>query len=542
MRGGYLQSGDFARGAGQFDGDYRMTSQSAGVDQRFRRHLMLAQLKSRSTFTAVPDDMFSVNLNGVLIMGGGSTANFSLFKEVSSAPSAVTYTPASKIAGLYAGVIGAATNTERLFICMVSTAIDVHSVAGTSLGSMHANTANAWGVMQTPVNAATPGTPQLLIGSNNSIYTLPVSSAIGAAPTQVLSGLPNGGAALGIEQVPKNWPLRAYWIMPYKNISGATWMGLVGAGSRVADVWSTNLEGTDRQLVPLPLTTVNFAALWRRNIVATDGTRIVSWDGDVSRDLHVLSNRKADSDVKRAVTALAVNDNDLYAVLTHQITGGTGTTITLEQYIPEFDAWVQVSAIWVPTVFALTAEPGPWGYTVTSHSMSPQVPVSKETSRMYLGMAAAGTGTDIDHVFLPPSGHNPYYLYRKTGSGNGFAQQWETTGTWYSPYYQLPTLEGRRKRVDEIVFGGEIAEGTVSVTINPNEGGTAVIFAGTEATRAQQVEATDADFDLLQVLFTLTQGSDTRKTMQALPITLRGRAYLTDPSVDGLGLPGGGSF
>src|SRR4051794_8854346 len=58
LRGGYAQYGDFGRGANQYDGDYRMTSVSAGLDQRFRRHLMLSQLKTRTTFTGAPSQIF----------------------------------------------------------------------------------------------------------------------------------------------------------------------------------------------------------------------------------------------------------------------------------------------------------------------------------------------------------------------------------------------------------------------------------------------------------------------------------------------------
>lgn len=95
------------------------------------------------------------------------------------------------------------------------------------------------------------------------------------------------------------------------------------------------------------------------------------------------------------------------------------------------------------------------------------------------------------------------------------------------------------KKADQIVFGGQIAEGNVAVTINPNEGGTAITFAGTDQTRSQPAEATDALFDLMQVRVQINQGSSTYKTGQALPITIRGRAYLNDSDVQALGLPGG---
>jgi hypothetical protein len=536
LRGGYQQYGDFGRGTNQYDGDYRMTSNSFGVDSRFRRHLLLAQLKTTTTLATAPSQfqVFAVNLNGVLIMGSGSTANFSLFKETSGAPAAVTYTPASNINGLYKGVIGGATNPERLFVCMTGTAIDVHSVAGTSLGSMNAVTSGAWGVTQTPINAATPGTPQLLIGSNNSIYTLPVSSAIGTAPTQVLSGIPNGGWAMGIEQMPKNLPLRAFWAMPRSNQSGTS-PGLVKM-----DIWHTNLEGTDRQQVIFTNLAdgVRFADFWRRNVVATDSLRIVTWDGDESRDLHIFNNRNLNSDYRLTVSGLIVNDNNLYAVVTNATfnSSSTATTMWIEQYLPEFDAWIQVSSTWVPTTFSISIDGGVYTFPVVQvHAFSPSTPFSKQTGRVHINM----NDTTWNSMLLHPAGQNPYYLTRQTGASQNFAQAWATTGTWTSPYYTLPTLEGRMKKVDQIVFGGAIDEGNVKVTINPNQGGTAVSFAGTDSTRSQPAPTSQTLFDLLQVGIQLNQGSTIYKTPQGLPITLRGRAYMNDANIQSLGLPGG---
>ncbi len=533
LRGGYQQYGDFGRGSNQYDGDYRMTSRSFGVDSRFRRHLMLSQLKTLTTLTSFANkNLFWVNLNGTLVMGGGSTANFALYTEVSGVPAAVTYSPASNIQGLYKGVIGGATSALRLFVCMQTTAIDVHSAAGTSLGSMNAVTVGASGLMQTPINATTPGTPQLLIYSNNSIYTLPVSSAIGAAPTQVLTGLPNGGAAIGIEQVPKNWPLRAYWTTSWLPPGG-------GPSTGRSQVWSTNLEGTDRQLVPLPLTNVAFAGLWRRNIVATDRVRIVTWDGDESRDLHIQNNRLANSDIKLQIDGLAISDNNLYALVTYwdiAANGAMGNTVqAIEQYLPEFDSWIQVSANWVPASITTVSDGDPYNVGAQVSSYSPTLPVSTRSGRLIFNQVA----TAWISQFLAPAGVNPYYLYRLTASSTSGAQQWETTGTWYSPYYTLPTLEGRDKKVDQIIFGGAVAEGSVKVTINPNEGGQPVTFAGTNVTRSQPAPTGQAMFDLLQISIQLNQGASTYKTPNGLPITIRGRAYLTDPNQQKLGLPGG---
>ncbi len=543
LRGGYQQYGDFGRGSNQYDGDYRMTSRSFGVDTRFRRHLILSQLRTTTTLgtSFANANLFWVNLNGVLIMGGGNVANFSLYTEVSGVPAAVTYSPASKIQGLYKGVIGGATSAERLFVCMQSTAIDVHSVAGTSLGSMNAVTVGASGLMSTPINAATPGTPQLLIYTNNSMYVLPVSSAIGAAPTAVLTGLPNGGAALQIEQVPKNLPLRAYWIMPDANLSTSWLPPGGGPGTSRAKIWHTNLEGTDRQLVPLPLTNVMFAGFWRRNLVATDGNRIVTWDGDITRDLHVQNNRYPNSDLKRQVDGLLINDNDLYALITWwdiSANGALGNTVqAIEQYLPEFDAWVQVSANWVPTSIATVTDGSPYIAGMQCSTYSPTLPFSTQSGRMFL----SGETTKWYSQFLPPAGANPYYQYRATPTGFSTTgvQQWETTGTWYSPYYSLPTLEGRMKKVDQIIFGGAVDEGNVKVIINPNQGGTAVTFAGTDVTRSQPAPTGQNLFDLLQVSIQLNQGASTYRTPNGLPVTIRGRAYMNDPNIQSLGLPGG---
>ncbi len=497
---------------------------------------MLAQFHTDTVLTSFANgNLFWTDLNGVLVMGGGSTANLSLYTEVSGVPAAVTYTPATAITGLYQGVIGGATSANRLFVCMAGTAIDVHSVAGTSLGSMHANTSGAYGVIQSPINAATPGTPTLLIYSNNSIYTLSVASAIGTAPTQVLSGIPNGGAAMGIEQVPKNWPLRAFWVMPDANRS-SSWIG-VGGNPALAKIYHTNLEGTDRQVVPLSLYTILSAGFWDKKVVATDGVRIVTWDGDTETDLHGLNNRPGTANVAKFITGIAVRGGDLYmSVLSHDLVTFGNSTLTVEKYIPEFDAWVQVSSNWTPTALnVITPEGWPYNIFVQDHAYSPTFPVGGVSSRIHI----AGGTTHWHSMFLAPSDANPYYRFQQTGSDTTIPKKWEASGTWTSPYYMLPTLEGRMKKVDTVVFGGIIAEGNVRVTINPNQGGTYMQFSGTDATRSQNAPAGDALFDLMQVGITLTQGSSTLKTPNGLPVTIRGRVYMNDPDIQTLGLPGG---
>lgn len=544
LRGGYAQYGDFGRGGSQYDGDYRKTSIST-LDQRFDRHLLLPPLVTQTEHSAsvtASDGAVCHTRFGtanLLAIGIDDNANLSLFGETSSTNpvlSARTYSPGAVITCLSPIIIGGAGTAEQLVVGRAATAAEVLSDLAstpTSTGSMHASTSTMWGNVLSPINAATPGTPTnvFMAGSPASIWTLPSTSAIGAAPTATLTNIPAGGAMLGIEQLQKNFPLRIFAILPIQ----ATSSSMFAAGTDYpGKVISINLEGTDPQDVPLKMR-VKAACIWNQTIVATDGVRVVSYDGETLRDLHVLKGRAHNSNYRWGCTSFVVHGNDLYAFITRSdftvASGEVGAgVLTLERYAPEFDAWIPVSGAITLSNAATgnTSRSAPYGRPDTYMLEAPHHAVSPQSAFVHIFMRSSGK-TVSDRFFLSPEGVNPYDHYNMTGSTQYIAQAWATTGTYDSPYLSLPTLEGRIKKADQVVFLGQIDEGNVKITLNPNEGGTALTFAGTDETRAQPVESSDAEFDLLQVRIQLNQGSSTFKTPNGLPIVIRGRAYLTEP-------------
>ena len=548
LRGGYAQYGDFSRGGSQYDGDYRKTSIST-LDQRFDRHLLLPPKVTQTTLaSAGPGNgcLFhcSFGPEKKLLMGGGSEANFALFTETSSTdptPAAVTYVPgAPNVVSISAGVLN--STDERPIVGLDNSSVaryfDANLAASTA---MHANSANLWSSQRTNINAATPGLGGNLLYAGTSIYFLAENAAIAAAPTQVLQNVPSGGCGLGVEQLQKNWPLRVFWWWPLaSSTTSAIQLGYPG------QVVTTNLEGGDPQPIPTSLSRVYFACLWNHMVVMTDGVRVEAYDGEHRYDLGFLGKRLRNTDYRWGCSGFAVDGDALYAMVARaDLTVGAGvgvSELSLERYMPDFNAWAQVSQTMTAANSLLgsasvdAAREMPYGRIDALHNWAMTMPISRQTGFLHLNMR---NSAKWNRMFISPEGVNPFYHYSQTGSGAEIAQEFASTGTWYSPYFSLPTLEGREKQVDQVVFLGVIDEGNVKVTINPNQGGLAVTFAGTDETRAQSVDGSGAHFDLLQLSIQLNQGSSARKTPNGLPIVIRGRAYLTDPDVDTLGLPGG---
>ncbi len=540
-RGGYAQYGDFGRGGNQYDGDYRKTSIST-LDQRFNRHLLLSPFITNTAFgfEANRSAAFYTHFGDLqkfvmAVYGNGGTSN--LMTETSATnPLLVTsgYSPGAPVVSLAPIIIGGASNAERLAIGREGAVTDVHTTVGTSDGTMNAATSSMWALQTVPINATTPGTGTLLIyagAGSASIYTLAQTAAIGAAPTAVLQNLPSGGSGLGVEQLQKNWPLRVWWLIPQ---AGGNTASFAGQGMLASKVMSTNLEGTDPQPISTSLSRVYQAALWDQKMVQTDSARVVAYDGEREADLHFLRNRAGNSDYRWTCSGLIVNGRDLLAFVQRDdltLAGGVttpgNTTLRIEQYFPDFDSWVPVTGDYtIPKIAAVgSSNQAPFGSPLITKGNAAFYVLSRQTSHLHTYML----DNSFSRVFLPPGGVNPYYHYNLTGTTQYISQKWATTGTWDSPYFSLPTLEGREKKVNQIVFGGQIAEGTVKVTINPNQGGSSVTFAGTDTVNSQPVDSSDATFDLLQIRIQLNQGSSTFKTPQGLPIIIRGRARLSDP-------------
>lgn len=560
LRGGYLQVGDFARGANLYDGDYRAFA-STTLDHRWRRHLILPAKHTQQTNFTLPaastnNAVFFAYLNRALYLGRGGTAGHCLYYETSAVDPTLLETDfnpgGSYISGLYPIVIGGATQATRLMIMLNNASPVVVTISGTAVvtdGTMHANLAGTFGVITSPVNATTPGTGTHLIRANNKLYALAVSAAITDAPTQVLSNLYDGGYALGLMQLPKGpWPLRAYWAEAVQDNSIDANNDSVLTPSTTTPfplrLMHTNLEGGDPQwpeIEEMPF--FYFGCIWQGQHAQSNGAQVIVYDGEKARDLHIFDNRAADSNYKWSVVKLGTRGRDLTAVvLRSDLTGSSLDVLTMEQYLPGLDAWLPISGnLTLGTITYntnLDRTPVYMSSFVTNYG--PGIPISKQTGFAHLAM----NGPKWDRLYVQPSAHNPFYQLRQTGAAQRVAQDFESPGTATLPYFELPQLEGRWKKVDTVVFMGDVDSGgtgaTVGVAIN---GGSAINFATGMTGGTNVVQTADTgDNGLwmqLQVAITLTRGSTTTKTPNGLPLLLRGRAYLTDPNTQQLGVPPG---
>src|SRR5215471_3168376 len=524
LRGGLLQTGDFARGSNLYDGDYRGT-QGGTLDPRWRRHLLLPPLTTQQTHltnvAAALEPVFWCYVNNELFLGtaGAGGGTHCLFKEHSSwSVVELPYSNAGdNITCLGPIGIGGVTTGERLFVGHQNGAPHVlnadGSYAGGSLAAatMHANLITAQGILTSPANATSPGTRTSLIYANTKLWSLPVTAAIGDAPTPVMNDLPRGGYAIGIFQMPKGpYGLRAFWAFPLTDTPGTG--ALVSSWISPVKIVHTNLEGGDPVEVDMGLPMLRFVAQWQNKLVGSDATRIVVFDGEELRDLGVMNNRRVNSDLKRNVTGLLVKGRDLCAAITSgdmtTLPGAVGQSVLqLEAYIAEMDAWVPASG-YMPLGDISNSNPVnswyPYLMNAVFHQQSPSIPWSKRSYFAYFKMC----GPYWDYMYQAPSRANPFYTARQTGAARNMCQDFELWGRLDLPYWELPQLEGRWKKCDQVIFMGDADAGDhlhnttpgsfvgCSVSINGN---TQIEFPAGMQDGARVVQTADTGDDALRL-------------------------------------------
>lgn len=558
LRGGLTQVGDFARGSNLYDGDYRGFS-TGTLDPRWRRHLLLPPLTTQQTNltgrTGMLEPLFWCYVKNELYLGvAGADGSACLFKEhISWSVIEQPYRNAGdNITCLGPITIGGVASGERLFVGHQNGPPQIvdpatgNLIGGTS--SMHANLVTAFGILTSPANATTPGTSSTLIYANHKIWSVPVTAAVGDAPTPVLNDLPNGGYAIGIFQLPKGpYGLRAFWAIPLTDTPGTG--SLVLVWNSPVKVIHTNLEGGDPVEVDMGLPLLRFVANWQNKLVGSDATRVVTFDGEELRDLGVMNNRKANSDLKYSVTGLLVKGRDLCAAITSGDLTTLPTTagqskLQLEEYIAEMDAWLPASGSMPLGDISASDTANSW-YAYQSngrfHLYSPSIPWSKRSYFAYFHMCKASAW---DWLYQPPSRANPFYTVRQTGAARQGTQDFEQQGYLDLPAWELPQLEGRWKKADQVVFMGDADAGgsgaQVGISINGNS--PINFYAGMlDGNRVVQTSDTGDDglWMQLQLRITANRGATTTQTVNCLPMMVRGRAYLTDPTTQVLGLPPG---
>lgn len=338
--------GGLNKQTGDYDRDFDRLASST-IDTRFERTAVLPLLTTAATTPDPTGNIVGIHharVFNTLVIGMGSAANSSLFKETSKTDptiAAISYSPSSNITCLHPININGATTAEMLLVGRTGASPQVLSDAsGTVNATGHADFNPCWGIVSTFTND-----DLILFYADNGIYALDRTQAITAAPTLTLSNIPDGGFAIGLHTL-GNTPYRCYWAFPKQdNTTGV----LAFTAEADFDIVSTNVEGFDP--VPLKfdpyLTKVTWASIYRQGIVASDGFRVIWHTGTEIIDTGIFEDPIANSDVTYRIRGAWVIGGDLYArCATTVSTNGVGTR---EYYTMWFDpaaqAWHRVSEI-----------------------------------------------------------------------------------------------------------------------------------------------------------------------------------------------------
>ena len=478
---------------------------------------------------------------GSLVVGAGSGANVSLWKETStsdSTPSPITYSPAASICSLSRVVDD---GVERVAVGRIGAAVQLLSDAiGTVNLTMHTSTNSCWGIIVSGVNATTAGVPVMLIYAGTSIGTKATDADLTTAIT-VTQTVRAGGFAIGAI-TPKGRDQRAFWAIPKAtNAAGALKYG----AEALMEIMSTNMEAGDL----LPFTSnycphgIYGAVPWRDGFVFFDDTHVCYWDGQEEFDLSIFDRRigaasetwvsnTINSDVRRRVRALIPNGPDLYAWSNVYRPSGQTMIYMMEKYKFETGTWHGYAQAFGSVGTSAVAS----GYLCGQGGM----PWSPNTSRAQ------------NYETVDPRGWMTYYVSRPaesllwqhslgTGASTTNVPLYFNDGRFLGPEWKLDGIVRNPKVVTETEFDGNLNHGgTAAYTVTVKVSGhplavTAVatdLVTASTATFAQGGHVNDykrqnngwANVWDLQVLITTDAvlGSDLRTNIEILPITLRG--------------------
>lgn len=401
------------------------------------------------------------------LVAAGDTANKALFAldDNAGAPRITpqTYTPSSNIVSLT--TVKIVTNTQRVMVGRAGGVAQIlTNFAGspTTSGSMHANTTQMWGAILSPLNSVTQGAQTILMYCNDGLYSLSTAtSAIGDAPTAVLTNWPGGGYALGRATLPTEGVARAYWVHPLNDLSASALDTM-----EPCKIVSTNLEGTDPKDEDVGLPFVRHAMMWRGAPVATDGKQI-HWMGgsDGAIDLGWNRERRWESPTGDfgfgSVMCLATVQDRLFAAV---------ATITLdandvnkpsvwEEYIPEENSWhfvtyVESSDGLLPNVAAFTGQTPVY----QPHGSAVDNGIFFWYSKIGGGLLAATYNWRA--IPLLSSGVNPNWQQAESAY---IRHKYATSGSGLTPIF---TVMGLPLFVSDIWCGGTFPGEDSSVTIS----------------------------------------------------------------------------
>lgn len=516
------------------------------LDSRHRRSLILPSLITSQTGTTPTgmEGVFSANFADLLAIGIGSGANVSLLRRTSNvngALTALTFTPNGIITGLVRIHIAGGATDEQLAVLTASGAAEVLSdlaATPTSTGDMHASSADCWWMFESPLNAATPGAGTLIFQANNDIWTLSTAAAVGDAPTSVQTNIRDGGYGIGIIEIPGS-PPRFYFVQP-RTDETASMLREVGV---VGDIFSVNFDGDDIQPLKISLPFMKYAAKWGNGIVYTDQKTVMYHNG-AEQNLGWPRERVIPTDRQPRIKGFIILDENLFIVV-EDVDAASVAALSywVEQYIPEEQAWYQVTLDKTPTTSAnLEATSGSfpvWQNTAATNFY--------RDNFVYL---FEDTNNTFDRFSFTPPAWNPYYIARVTDvtEGNaGFKQEFASPGTARLPIYLF--FPGFPKCVTDITWTGEFRGDHSQVEIEVAEqADSSMSFTGNQSAIFKEDDRWDrhfwknpapTTFDKLQLQVTLTQGTSgtgvAQTTPNALPFMVGGYIFLDgqyrDPAI-----------
>lgn len=505
---------------GDFDRDFDRFSQST-IDTRFQRTGVLPPLLTEQTSPDPAGTQTGIHFDhflGSTVIATGATDDVCLFKETSATdPTLVAIT------GANAGRPGASftfakraiiNNTEVLILGRVGdepfamTALD-----GTLYGTTaHATFNPTWGVIPTFLG-------HNLFYSGSGIYSLSEATNWDTAPTQAPGTVMKaGGFALGLLLLGGGLgQARAYWAEP----EVATTSGILAFGSeKPFRIVSTNLEGTDK--VPFQFTPDLSRLFWAvpiaNGFAASDKERIVWKDGANTIDQEIFVDQPADSDKEyRASAPWVIGETLKVRVERRKTTNGTGDT--------QWSIWeTQINSLEWHQVSAWKTNSGTGSFGVMP---SGSLPWSQETHYIH----HQTDGSWWRQEWTPPN-VNTFTKRKTTGAANSTGSEFEASGTWTAPAWELPGLQGKTKVWAGFVTLGDIEAGGTGAYIEVGMNGvTQKINANTSLPRIPEINpfVEPIMFDKFQPVvsaYRQTSGTDpTRYTPNIFPLYFYGFAF-----------------
>ena len=510
------------------------------LDHSYEEHLILPQLITKAT---TPDfhnsaagfynwlSTATLSRHTAIVVRDGTNGEVCLVRETSVTNPVLedsTYTPdaGNLITGIWGPfVIG---GTAVVLVGRTTDPIDAISDLTATPPTIAATMEASLDAIEAVIETGIPDPHWLFYDSGGRMWGLPSSATLATVPTQIATDMPTPRDALGLIAM-GGGPARCYWYVD-------TGEGADAIGPHGGSIISTNQSGLSPTKFDVPLDTVRQAIKARNGIVSHNGKRMIYQNGRIIRDLLVLADRPADSDLQQSIYGVwAINDWDLYALIIRwrsSASSAGSTQARIEKYDWDRGIWYAASED-----LTLSTPSGdiPQGFNnVTGMPYSP----ANETIHWYLEDGATNTQSWYRMKVMPP-GVNPYTRRKTSGASAGTGETFASSGVATSPSMTIRELEGwqfclRRiigppqDNIDAAGTGG--TPGKIAIAVADRQGAfntawTATFTAGEPAGRRPYHDYRSKQFTYeIAYRVTVTQqsgGTDpTRFTPNCLPFTL----------------------